>query len=70
MIINWVHLYKKYKGLWVALKDDEKTVISYGKTIKDVMDKAKKKGAVLPILFRVPTRATAYIGIVFHEISL
>lgn len=70
MAINWISIYKKYKGMWVALKDDEKTVITAGKTIKDVMQKSKKRGFELPILFRVPTRATVYIGEVENEISL
>ncbi len=60
--INWNSIYKKYKGLWVGLKDDEKTVISSGKTVKEVMQKAQKKGYREPILFRVPTEIIPYIG--------
>ena len=62
--INWNSIYKKYKGLWVGLKDDEKTVISSGKTVKEVMQKAQKKGYREPILFRVPTEIIPYIGCV------
>lgn len=62
MAIDWTDIYKKYKGLWVALKEDEITVISSGKTVKDVMNKSKKKGFESPILFRVPTRIIPYIG--------
>lgn len=60
--INWSSIYKKYKGLWVGLKDDEKTVIVSGKTVKEVMQKAQKKGYKEPILFRVPTEIIPYIG--------
>lgn len=56
MAINWTHIYKKYKGLWVGLADDEVTVVASGKTVKDVMDKSNRKGFSLPILFKVPTK--------------
>lgn len=56
MVIDWTKIYKKYRGLWVGLKDDQKTVIASGETVREVMDKAKKKGFGEPILFRVPTK--------------
>lgn len=62
MAIDWTKIYKKYKGLWVALKKDRKTVIASGKTVKEVMEKAQKKGYKMPILFRVPTEIIPYIG--------
>ena len=62
MAIDWTKIYKKYKGLWVALKDDEKTVIASGKTVSEVMERAKNKGFDTPILFRVPTRILLHIG--------
>lgn len=60
--IKWTSIYEKYKGLWVGLKDDEKTVIASGKTVKEVMQKSQKKGYKQPILFRVPTEIIPYIG--------
>lgn len=62
MAIDWTKIYKKYRGLWVGLKDDQKTVIAFGETVREVMDKAKKKGFSEPILFRVPTKLIPYIG--------
>lgn len=62
MAIDWTNIYKKYKGLWVALKSDEKTVVASGKTVKDVMTKSQKKGYERPILFRVPAKIIPYIG--------
>lgn len=62
MAIDWTEIYKKYKGLWIALKEDEITVISSGKTVNDVMEKSKKKGFSKPILFRVPAKIIPYIG--------
>lgn len=62
MAIDWIKIYKTYKGKWIALKEDEKTVITSGKTVKEVMEKSKKKGFDLPVLFRVPSKSIAYIG--------
>ena len=62
MSIDWTKICEKYKGLWVALKDDQKTVIASGKTVKEVMEKSQKKGIELPIVMRVPSRIIPYIG--------
>lgn len=62
MVKDWTIICRKYRGLWVALKDDEQTVIASGKTVKDVMDKARQKKHKSPILFRVPTRVIPYVG--------
>ena len=62
MAIDWTKIYEKYKGLWVALKDDEKTVVASGETVKEVMEEAKKEGCQEPILFKVPTEIIPYIG--------
>lgn len=60
--IDWTHIYKKYKGLWVALKDDEVTVISSGKTLEDTSQKAKEKGFGNPIFYKVPQKLTYFVG--------
>jgi hypothetical protein len=62
MAIDWTKICEKYKGLWVGLKDDKKTVVASGKTVKEVMEKSQKKGFKEPILFRVPTRVIPYVG--------
>lgn len=62
MAIDWTKICKKYKGFWVGLKDDEKSVIASGKSVREVMKKAKLKGALKPILFRVPTKIMPYVG--------
>lgn len=62
MTIDWTAICKKYKGLWVGLKDDEKTVVASGKSVKEVMGKAKTKGYKTPILFHVPTKILPYVG--------
>lgn len=60
--IDWTKIYQKYKGLWVALKDDEVTVVSSGKTAKEASDKAKKAGFAKPILSHMPEKLVTYIG--------
>lgn len=60
--IDWSEIYKKYKGKWVALEKDEVTVISAGKTAKEALLKAQKKGYKHPILTPMPRNLTTYIG--------
>ena len=62
MAIDWTHIYKKYKGLWIALKDDEITVISSGKTLKETAKRAEEKGFNEPIFFKVPQKLTYFVG--------
>jgi hypothetical protein len=61
--IDWTNMYQKYRGLWVALKSDEKTVVASGKTAKTALLKAKKAGTPNPILHRVPSTLSVYVGI-------
>lgn len=62
MAIDWTKIYQKYKGLWIALKDDEKSIIASGKTINEVIQKSNNKGFKLPIVFKVPSKVITYIG--------
>ena len=62
MAKDWTKLYKKYKGLWVALADDEETVMGSGATAKEAWNKARERGYEKPILARMPERLTTYVG--------
>ncbi len=62
MAINWSSIYKKYKGLWVALGEDETTVIASGKTAREAWEGAKNKGFPKPILAQIPKELSTYIG--------
>ncbi len=62
MAIDWTKIYKKYKGLWVALAEDEQTVLGAGKTAKEALLQANKKGAKSPILTRMPESIVSYVG--------
>ena len=60
--VDWKDLTKKYKGLWIAFKKDEKTVVSAGKDAKRVYDEAREKGIEVPILYKVPSTSGLYVG--------
>ena len=59
---DWSKLYKNYKGLWVALAEDETTVLGYGKTVKEAIKKASIKTNKTPFLTRIPKDLSAYVG--------
>lgn len=60
--IDWTPIYNKYKGLWVALLKDEKTVVGHGKTLKEAKNMALKNGYDHPIFTRMPPNLSAFIG--------
>ncbi len=62
MAINWSNLFKKYKGKWLALKSDEKTVVGVGTTAKQAFKQAQNKGYSNPILTKMPTKLLPYAG--------
>ncbi len=62
MARDWTKIYKKYKGLWVALAGDEETVMGSGKTAKEAWDKARARGYEKPIMTRMPERLITYVG--------
>lgn len=62
MPINWSKIQKEYKGKWVALKDDEQTVVASGKTAGEAWEQAKEEGHENPILTRVPSKVLTYVG--------
>ncbi|MBU6231747.1 MAG: hypothetical protein KGI50_08025 [Patescibacteria group bacterium] len=63
MPINWTKIYKKYKGFWVALADDESTVLASGKSLKETVEKARKMGFNDPIMTRVPENISSFVGL-------
>ena len=59
---TWEKIAEKYKGLWIALTDDEQTVIASGKDIKTTLAKSVVKGHTDPVLFRVPDEIVDFVG--------
>lgn len=64
MAKDWSKIYKKYKGLWVALAEDEMTVLGVGKTVREAVIAARKKTDKTPFLTRIPENLSAYVGLV------
>ena len=62
MAKDWTKLYKKYRGKWVALDDDEITVLGSGDKAAKALGEARKKGFDNPILFKVPTKIIPLLG--------
>jgi hypothetical protein len=62
MAIDWTPLCEKYKGLWVALKEDEQTVVGSGKTLQEAVEEASKHGYDEPIVTRMPQELTPFLG--------
>lgn len=59
---NWTHLHPQYAGKWIALAEDETTVVGSGLSLKTAIKTAQKKGFLEPILFKVPTVMYPYAG--------
>ena len=60
--LDWTHLFKRYRGKWVALKKDGRTVAGSGGTLRAAKRAADKKGCSDVYLTRVPTKLTNFIG--------
>jgi len=62
MAKDWTKIQQKYRGLWVALKKDEVTVISAAKSLKNAIQKANEKGFKEPIMTRMPKKIVTFVG--------
>ena len=62
MAIDWTEMQQKYAGQWVALAEDEVTVLAFGETAKKALEKAQEVGHGEPILARMPEEIVTYIG--------
>lgn len=63
MSIDWTTIYKKYKGMWVAVEDwDNPQVVAHGKTLKETMHQAEKKGVRQPFVTQVPQKVIPIVG--------
>ncbi len=61
-VIDWTEIFKQYAGMWVALAQDEKTVVAASKNAKKAYDEARKTGVDVPIMLKVPQESLPYIG--------
>lgn len=60
--IDRTELLEKYRGKWVALAEDDTTVIASGATAREARDAALKKSAAQHFLLRVPEKVELFIG--------
>jgi DNA-binding NarL/FixJ family response regulator len=44
MTLNMTQIPARFYGLWIAVADDEATVLAHGKTAEEALTKARKKG--------------------------
>ena len=59
---DWTHLFEKYRGKWVALADDETTVLAAADTAKEAHTAALKRTS-LPIMYQVPETLDAFAAL-------
>ena len=64
---DWSSLFATYHGQWVALADDEVTVLAAASTAKGALAASASKGAPSPILYRVPDTLDTFVG---YEVCL
>lgn len=53
---------KETKSGWVALSRDNKKELAKGKTLHEVLLRAREKGEVKPSVFKVPNLKLPYVG--------
>ena len=61
-IKDWSPLFPRYRGQWVALADDEVTVLASAPTAKAALTASTSKGEPMPILYRVPETLDTFVG--------
>lgn len=59
--IDYSEILKGYEKKWVALSNDEKTVIASGNTLKQAKKHALEKGENHPVLVKVPDSSVSYL---------
>lgn len=62
MSIDWSTIWAEFRGKWVALADDEVTVLASGDTAKDALRRARAAGHDRPILAHMPPSLGTYVG--------
>ena len=58
--VDLTQLFKEYANKWVAMTDDDK-IICAGRTLDDVMKKAKLKGYEEPVTMKVPSHKVEFV---------
>jgi hypothetical protein len=59
---DWRKLYEQHKGQWVALQDDEVTVIAAAPTLAEARAKAARLGFSRPVMAKMPKDLSIFVG--------
>ena len=59
---NWSEIVDTFRGKWVALADDENTVLASALSLGEARARACSRGFTDPILFRVPDELPEYVA--------
>jgi hypothetical protein len=66
-IKDWSQLFANHRGQWVALADDEVTVLAAAPTAKAALAASASKGSPKPILYRVPDTLDTFSFVRFER---
>ena len=62
--LDMTKVYRDYKGKWVALEGpNSNKVVASGKTLEEVLTKAKRKGFNLPMVTQIPRKVVPIVGV-------
>jgi hypothetical protein len=59
---DWRKLYEQHRGHWVALQEDEVTVIAAAPTLAEAKAKALKLGFSRPVMTKMPKDLSIFVG--------
>ena len=67
---DWTAIYANYKGLWVALDDDNETVVGSGRSPEQALREAHSKRFVSAAITYVPEEIVTFAGANQHEAAI
>lgn len=59
---DFTKMFLNYPGRWVALKQDESTVVAASRSASEAYKAAQLKGEKNPVLLKVPQKSAYYVG--------
>ena len=65
--LDRTHMARKYRGKWLALKADRKTVVAAATSVREAIAAAEEKGYSRPVITRMPLDIRSFVG--FHRAS-
>jgi len=69
-LTDWTNIYTNYKGLWVALSDDNETVVGSGQAPEQALDEAHAKGFANAAITYVPEEIVTFAGCHQHDAAI